>query len=205
MIKKLLCLCVMVCVVSGCMKTSESFQADADIVRLQHLKYYGELVEEYAQKNGLYPFQGEGDIPVYVHVANTQQKKYVQGTIPYEHTVASMQQFVARLEEGLGRTIDEKYDPQYVPSYKPNFYIYMIYKDTFFFAVHLHHAFPFAKKVGEHYYKLEISNLPTPQNRAARLSDLLMDESFAREIEKAPVKAGFFTEREALHLHDSKS
>jgi hypothetical protein len=38
-----------------------SFQIGADVLRLRHLKYYGELIEEFHAKTGSYPLQGRHD------------------------------------------------------------------------------------------------------------------------------------------------
>ena len=37
----------------------QAYQDDCDVVRLQHLIYYGNLIEEYKSKVGKYPFEGE--------------------------------------------------------------------------------------------------------------------------------------------------
>ncbi len=38
--------------------TSEAFQTDADVYRLQHLQYYVALIEEYRAKSGRVPLEG---------------------------------------------------------------------------------------------------------------------------------------------------
>ena len=56
-----------------------SYQHDADIFRLRHLKYYGENIQEYHEKTGEYPLQGESEKPNYVHIAAPHQQKYAKG------------------------------------------------------------------------------------------------------------------------------
>jgi hypothetical protein len=168
-----------------------------------HLKYYSDLLAEYQSKTGIYPLQDKAtDVPVYVFVANDWQRP--KGAPPYKHVVVSMRAWISELEKGLGRTVDEYYDPQYASDgYRPILYIYLVYKDTFFFAVHLYQDYPFAKKVAEHYNKLEISNKPNVQNRAADPKRLFASEDFQSAL-KVPYKGGFFREREAKYLHFSK-
>ena len=47
----------------------EKYQHDADIFRLRHIKYFGNLIEEFHQKTGAYPLQGKSKHPHYVHIA----------------------------------------------------------------------------------------------------------------------------------------
>lgn len=190
--------------IAGCIKTSPSFQRDADIIRLQHLKYYGELIEQYYKKAGKYPFQGQEEVPIYVHVANDEQEKFTKPGPDYAHVTLPFSSFVKEVESILGHEINEYYDPQYRPSYKPNFYIYMIHKDTYFFAIHIHQPFPFAKKVGKHYHKVEISNHPNDQNRAISPKAIFTSDEFQQELQKNIQKKDFFKEREDKYIHFTK-
>ena len=182
----------------------QKFQVDADILRLQHLKHYGQLIEEYHQETGKYPLQGRADVPIYVHVANDQQIEFSKRGPPTEHEVVSFAEFVSELETALGHTVEEFYDPQYRPVNKPNFYIYMIHGNDYFFAVHLHQPFPFAKRVAEHYYKAEISNAANSQNKALSPEILFNDTGFNAAIEKPIDKSGFFKAREKQYLDYTK-
>ncbi len=62
----------------GCSRTSTKFKKDADVIRLRHLKYYGELLERYHGITGKYPFQGQKGIPVYVHIVNDKQIEFTK-------------------------------------------------------------------------------------------------------------------------------
>ena len=61
------------------------FQDDADIYRLRHIKYYGELIEEYKKKTGKIPFQGEASVPINVFIANSKQQSYIKDDNPSAH------------------------------------------------------------------------------------------------------------------------
>ncbi len=202
---KAICSFFVLFLVVGCSGTSTDFQNDADILRLQHLKYYAEILDKYKKVTDKYPFQGRNDIPIYVHIANDEQIEFTKKGPPYPHEVIPFNDFVREVESVLGKEINEYYDPQYRPAYKPNFYIYLINSDTFFLAVHVHQPFPFAKKIAKHYYKIEVSNHPTSQNQAILPMKLLDSPEFNTELSKPVSKPGFFKERENKYLHYSKS
>lgn len=183
---------------------AEAFQLDADVIRLRHLKHYGQLIQEYREKTGEFPYQGAADVPIYVNIANDQQIAYTKGGPPYAHKQIPVAEFISKLESGLGRPIEERYDPQFRPVHKPNFYIYMVHKDYYFFAVHLYQPFPFAKKVGENYYKVEISNMANEQNKAHLPQELFASPDFTKAIEAPVSKPGFFAGREKQYERFTK-
>ncbi len=190
--------------IPGCMKTSEVFQQDADIVRLKHLEYYGELIEKYYEKVEKYPFSDRENVPVYVFIANDEQIDFTKKGPNYKHVVIAFSELVNEIESVLGREINEYYDPQYRPDYKPNFYIYMVNQGTYFFAIHVHQPFPFAKKVTGHYHKIEISNHPTFNNQAHAPQTLFNSFEFQKELSKTINKEAFFKEREEKYIHFTK-
>jgi len=185
-------------------KAYQAFQKDADIVRLQHLKYYGELLLEFKEKTGNYPFMDEATVPLYVHVASPEQEMFAKMRPPYKHKMKSFKEFVQVVEMKLGRQIDEHYDPQYRPDYKPNFYIYMANRGTYFFAIHQHQEYSFAKKVSKHYNKIEISNHPNSGNMANDPKMLFASKEFLTAMSQPILKLGFFKEREKKFIHATK-
>lgn len=174
----------------------EKYQHDADIYRLNHLIYFGELIEEYHQKTGKYPLQGQSEYQHYVHIAAPHQQKYAQGGPPYKHDVTDIETFRKVLEEGLGRKVDFKFDPQKVPVSAPNFYIYMIEDESFFFAVHLYGERSFANPLGEHYHKVEITNEPPDRRGLWQFQELLKDEGFQEASSEKPYKKGWMDQLE---------
>lgn len=180
-----------------------AFQRDADIARLRHLEHYGKLIEEYREKTGKAPLQGTAEVPVYVHIANDEQIAFTKNGPPTPHKVVPMVEFVEELESGLGRTIDEFYDPQYRPFKKPNFYIYMVRGNSYFFAIHVSQSFPFAKKVGESYFKVEISNVANASNGACAPDLLFAAREFTSARDKA-ISSGLFRQRDEKYLHFTK-
>ena len=185
-------------------KTSAAFQKDADIVRLKHLKYYGELIGKYYVAKGKYPFQGKESNSIYVYIANDEQKEATEGGPNCPHVIISLAEFIAEIESVLGHEIAEYYDPQYRGDYKPNFYMYMVYQDAYFFSIQVHQPFPFAKKVSEFYYKVEISNYVTFRNRANDPQALFSSPEFEQELKKKIQNEDFFKEREEKYIHFTK-
>ncbi len=116
------------------LKTLKSFQKDADIVRLKHLKYYGELLEKYYAIKGKYPFQGKDTNQIYVDIANDKQEKATKEE-PIPQVTVPLSDFITEIEATLGHEIEEYYDPQYGADYKPNFYMYMVTQNVYFFAI----------------------------------------------------------------------
>lgn len=179
-------------------------QDNCDIIRLKHLEYYGKLIEEYKEKTGHYPFQNNVGGQTYAFIYNNKQKKYARDTNPEIHTQLPPKTFINELEKGLGRKIDQMYDPQYAPTSRPVFYIYMIQGDTFYFAVHLSKYYSFSKRVDDHYYKVEISNVSEPSYKIWSLNDLLANPKFieGKNMEIMKGKEGYFQEREDKHRHE---
>lgn len=188
----------------GCSPSSKTFQADADIIRLKHLEYYGKLLTEYHAKTGTYPFVGEVDVPAYVFIASPEQKDDVKGGPPYAHKTADFKYLVEEFETVLGREIKEFYDPQYEPDSKPNFYIYMVEGETFYFAVHTHEAFSFSNPIGEGYNKIEITNNPSGASHLVSPKDLFASTEFRNAVSRDLKSPEFFTSRENKTLHATR-
>ena len=187
----------------GC-AAEEAYQAEADLYRLRHLQYYGALIEEYHDSVGAYPFEGDTHLPLYAFIAHDRQVRYTQDALPFEHERREMSDFVSELEAGLGREINEYYDPQYVPTSRPNFYMYVIEGDTYFFAVHLHERFSFSQHVGERYNKIEISNRPGPNNFARAPAELFALGEFVDAISRPGGDNASMNGREQEYLHFTK-
>lgn len=78
----------------------EKFQEDADIIRLRHLEYYGNLLLEYHDKAGKYPFIGVNDVPAYVHIATPMQKINCRAA-PLSPCHSRFQPFGQRVKSGV--------------------------------------------------------------------------------------------------------
>lgn len=182
--------------------TEKELQDNCDIVRLKHLKYYAELIEEYKSKTGHYPFQEKSQTQIYAFIYNNQQKKYASDTNPDKHKLISPQDFFTELEKGLDRKINQMYDPQYAPTCRPIFYMYMIQDDTYYFAVHLSKYYPFSKRVDKNYYKVEVSNKSEPSNKFYTIKELSENTKYIEALSIPLKNEGDFLEREEKHKND---
>ncbi|MDO5769420.1 MAG: hypothetical protein Q4P13_07945 [Psychrobacter sp.] len=186
--------------------TYQAFQADADIVRLQHLYYWTRKIYDYKQKTGKFPFEGESTQPILVEIATPEQQQTINRppNVPKSsHTVADLVKILSSVTPN--EPFYELYDPQYAPDVKPNFYIYMIDGDTFYFAIHTHQAYPFARQVGPDYYKVEVSNVYDPRTKYILRPEMLFESQAYEDAVKAHIqKPDFFAQREELSQQASQ-
>ncbi len=117
-----------------------AYQNDADLIRLEHLVYWSGLIEEYHKKTGYYPFQNQlvsEEQPGLVRIATKNQQLYFKPkTDNYRKDLDNnpnkffqeftVKEFVSELENKLGKSIDEKYDIQKVPTSSPIWYNYFV-------------------------------------------------------------------------------
>ncbi len=94
------------------------------------------------------------------------------------------------------------YDPQYAPTCRPIFYMYMIQGDTYYFAVHLSKYYPFSKRVDRNYYKVEISNKSEPSYKFYTIKELSENNKYIEAVSIPPKKEGYFLEREEKHRNE---
>lgn len=123
----------------------KQFQEDADLIRLRHLEYWTEILEEFYQEKGYYPLQKEAQSSekmILVKIATKEQMRYLSvGGDKYDKRLDNNQsgyfqdvgvkQFVAAIESALGREIEEKYDIQKVPTSSPVGYYYFATDDGY--------------------------------------------------------------------------
>jgi len=109
---------------------AQQCRQDADIVRLNDALYLAELIEEYNQKTGKYPFQRKYQQDLYVNILSKGQERYLS-EIGYfdpdsesKHLLAD--DFKKEIERGLGRKIALVFDPEPLPWAKRFCYVYRI-------------------------------------------------------------------------------
>lgn len=210
----------------------EQFQHDADIARLNHLVYWTGLIEEYYDKNGVYPLQENinDDRYIYVNIVNSDQQQYFDedsDTYIESFNINTTQRFnqldvsdfVNDIEKGLGREIDEYYDIQLVPSKDLIGYEYFVGEnDEYLFYVTC--VSLCGDRINYGTYDSEIATLVvgddfiTPSvnvgtgsfleiNKVFKRDDLLNNELFKSAIENDYLKEGFVEERVGEYVNDS--
>lgn len=111
----------------GLAAMSQGFQQDADRNRLDVLLYWVDLIEEYHDRTGQYPLAPADGELVLTHIIHSDQapyftpgnRKFRQELYRSDLPRYRVSDFVRVLEAGLGREIDEYYDPQLVPTTFP--------------------------------------------------------------------------------------
>jgi hypothetical protein len=172
--------------------TSEDLQHDFDIVRLKDVATLSGYIEKYKEITGKYPFEGDVNLPHYVHIATKQQEQYAKGAPPYEHKRTSAQAFIKELQSKFGPDIQIPFDLQKVPVNKPNFYIYMVYDNVYHMAVHVHQDYSFANKVAAYYNKVEVTNNPDAKRKGTWLrNQLLANQAYIDAVNAKPNKPGY--------------
>ncbi len=179
--------------VSAC--TSDGFQADADIHRLRHLEYYVELIEEFRAETGRLPLQGTESGWLVVYISTESQLDHVGPGPNYEHTRASFAEWIQDVETGLGREIDEFYEPQKGVYRKPLAYVYRVIDDAYYLSVPLHHDFEFATEMGPDYFEVVVSNYAAPTNDALDPVTLFASHAFQDAISASVSRRGVFDSR----------
>ena len=118
----------------------KSYQQDADLLRLEHLEFWTEVVEDYHSKTGHYPFQKsleKNDNIGLVRIATKNQQQYFdKNTNSYIPDLDnnpnnffqefSVKDFVSEIEDKLEIDIDERYDIQKVPTISGVWYNYFV-------------------------------------------------------------------------------
>lgn len=183
----------------------DKYQDDTDIVRLQHLDYYANLIFEYHEKNGKYPLQYEKFVaPSIVLIMNDIQENLFKDTNPNKNYKISDSEFFDELSKGLGREIDEKYDPQKYASSHPIMYIYMVDGDNFFFAAHFYHKNPFTREVRKNYNKMEVSNISLHERSVYSYDELKNNPKYIALLKRKHSKKSFFENLENEYKSNSR-
>ncbi len=76
----------------------------------------------------------------------------------------------------------------------------MVTGDQYFFAVHFHRSFPFAKQVRSDYHKAEITNVPIPGSHLLRFEDLLGNGVFIEAFASGARKNRSMEARERKYI-----
>jgi len=167
--------------ITGCASMDASYQMDADIMRMQHLKCMGAQIEKYHEKTGRYPLQGEFDAPAIVQIGTQRQLD----ASPYRASYRYYDVPPGKLHEELGEVLDDvcmPVDPQSFPTgVKPCLYVYMLTEDNYFFTVYLYHEYPFTKPVSKHTHFLQIGSKDY-YNNTWMYEDLIKDAAFVNAI-----------------------
>lgn len=181
-IAKILTGCTALILMAGCgayEKIDDEYQKEADAQRIKHFYEIADLIEEYKDKVGHYPLENiretlktadgsfKDDETKQMYELNPEVEclitpreiadriKNRPGTFMRVHYNVLNKE----LSDALGREIVLPYDPQEVPVFKPNFYVYLYRNGEYFFIVHLYEPYAHATLISEHFYKLQVTSI----------------------------------------------
>jgi hypothetical protein len=167
------------------------YQTDADIIRTQHFDYYAQLLTEYYEKNGIYPFQYEKDEPFYVFILTGIQEQGFPERLSYNQRNDFF--LFKELSDGLGRKIDERYDPQKVGTEgRPNMYVYMVHGNKFYFTIHLYYKNHFTKNISRYYNTMVLSNEDNNEEKFYSYKTLRNDPQYLELLNRKTDKQDYF-------------
>jgi hypothetical protein len=122
------------------------YQMNMDPIRRQHARQIASLVQEFAEKTGSLPFQEEAtETPFMVFIGRSaeEEDRFANDPVMKRNAVwANSSELEAVLSEGLGRTVRLPRDPQSVPTYAPNVYVYFVAGKQFTVVSHLKYSDP---------------------------------------------------------------
>lgn len=201
----------------------QRFLEDADTARIEHLLYWSGLIEEYHDKTGQYPMQDwiqPGESVRLVRILNPGQRVYITKTSDKYNAAAdinphgdmpeaSMKDFIATLEAGLKRYIDEKYDVQQIPRNSPIGYYYSVTPDGYvLWGVCLRCGVtPVTVLLADgHTPAINIASksMVAKVEKAQTREDMIANPLFLKLASRPYHKEGFVRMVERKHMHDTK-
>ena len=117
------------------------YQRNMDPIRRKHVSLIVGIIQEYANKTGHLPFQAEAaDKPLMVLIGHSpREEAYFANDPVLERGAAwtNASNLEAVLSKELGRSVRLPRDPQKVPTFAPNVYIYFVSGNQMTVACHL--------------------------------------------------------------------
>ncbi len=189
---------ILIILLSSCASIESQYQNDADLYRISHLIHYGELIHEYHEKSGHYPFQGQSDKQLQVSFATEEQKEHLS---PDSDSIEkrSSEEFRTEVSTVLGREIELRFEPQRVPTSMPLYYLYVTEDDEYFFIVHLFKRYSFAANRGPGFNQVEITSSNIEHPGFWKFEELLTDQEFTEVASSIPGRSGWFDELQERH------
>lgn len=119
------------------------YQRDMDPIRQKHAHAIADVIREFADKTGHLPFQEQAEEkPFMVLIGHSREHEDQFANDPVlkrDAQWANSSLLESLLEKELGRKVQLPRDPQKVPTYAPNVYIYFISGNQMTVVSHLHY------------------------------------------------------------------
>ena len=119
------------------------YQRDMDLIRRDHAHQIADVIREYAEKTGHLPFQEQAeDRPFMVLIGHSPEHEDHFANDPVlqrDAQWANSSLLESMLKKELGREVQLPRDPQKVPTYAPNVYVYFISGNQMVVLSHLYY------------------------------------------------------------------
>lgn len=122
----------------------EGYQTAMDPTRMEHAEYIASLIFEYDRKTGTIPFaklSTEKQKPILILIGRSDQEEvnFAKVEALSKDALYMLSSHLEKeLSDVLGKNIILPRDPQTVPTYAPNVYVYFVTPEQFSVAVHLY-------------------------------------------------------------------
>lgn len=158
----------------ACSNMEKTYQNDMDKRRVRDVEYISKIIYEYYQILGKYPLQDKvKNKNITVFLTNKKiEKAFIDQNNEQGFELHSLEEFEKEIEKVLGRELDLPEDPQKVPTYAANFYIYFVNKESASVMGNLYSKNDFTVDAGN-YYKYEKVLKSSPMN--LEFSEIFID------------------------------
>lgn len=168
--------------------TEEELLTEIDITRMHHIQYYGELLQEYFQIEGKYPFQGDYDRNVFVSFLQSSPESEEESN--EMNSIIPFKDFIKEIERVVKRDVQEYYDPISSNAEISSGYLYMVDGVYITLTAPLFNSYSFSNDfIIEDINLLILSNNLVPYQKFFTLSWLKNNEEFS-ELLQRPLKMG---------------
>jgi len=161
--------------------TNRDFQHDADIVRLKHISYLGDLIERFHDKTGNYPLSSDQE--KYVYFVSPSQEQYALDNKTFKKDQNPILEFKKELELKLEQDVIIPFDPQLVPVNKPAFYVYRVNESGYTLTAHLFEGKGISNKVKKYHYELNISSKTDKEKSIYTYDEIVSMAKFKKKID----------------------
>jgi len=145
----------------------ENYQQCADATRMSDLFTIAQMIEDYHELEGRYPFQPEDDTVTEALLASRALTDVERrGPADEPMLILDKDAFYDELDRVLGaERVMRLVDPQKVAMGAPNFYQYRVDREAYYVSVHLNKPVPQSQELGPNYHKVQLSSVYDPNNK----------------------------------------
>jgi len=145
----------------------EDYQRCADTVRQEDMFAIAQMVEDYQETAGHYPFQTTDETVTEALLASRDLSEIERRGPPGDPmTIIDKDVFYDEVARVLGaKQVKRLADPQKVAVSAPNFYQYRVYSGGYSISVNLYNPVPQSVELGPNYHKLQVGSEYDPDQK----------------------------------------